>query len=120
MVFGQKGGLMKQEKVILDYGRKNRLSKLVQGGQGLVQPSQNLARKSTHQLSMSMNQFLNQHGQQQQPKLRNSSTVQQQPNQIRSSKYGGEQGAAAAGGEMRQSSRSRSPELGGGFPPSSH
>ena len=55
MTFGQKGTLMKQEKVILDYGRKNRLSKLVSGNQGMAPSSQNLGRKSTNQLSMSMN-----------------------------------------------------------------
>ena len=36
MAGAQKGGAMKQEKVILDYGRKHRLSKLVSGGQTLA------------------------------------------------------------------------------------
>lgn len=54
MVFGHKGSLMKQEKVILDYGRKNRIQKLVPGNHGLAQSSQNLSRKGTHQLSMNM------------------------------------------------------------------
>lgn len=93
---------MKQEKVILDYGRKNRLNKLVSGGQGLAQASQNLGRKGTHQLSMSMNQFLNQGGQHQQHKHRASST--QYPNQMKQKSMEVEQ---------RQSSKSRSPEMGG-------
>ena len=61
---------MKQDNIILDYGRKNRLSKLVSGGQGGITQgiTQNLARRGTQQLSMSMNQFLTQHGQNQQHK----------------------------------------------------
>jgi hypothetical protein len=99
MTFGQKVGPMKQEKVILDYGRKNRLSKLVAGGQGLPGPSQNLARKGTQQMSMSMNQFLNQSGPQQHAKHREGQMLH--PNQ---SKNNGEQ-------MYRASSKSRSPEL---------
>lgn len=50
MTIGQKGALMKQDRMILDYGRKNRLSKLVSGGnQGIVERGNpnNLLKKGT-------------------------------------------------------------------------
>lgn len=43
-MFGQKGSLMKQ----LDYGRKNRIQKLVNSTSSFSPNAQNLARKSAH------------------------------------------------------------------------
>ena len=53
-MLGQKGSLMNQ----LNYGRKNRIQKLVNSTASISPNAQNLARKSTQYQLGSLNQFL--------------------------------------------------------------
>lgn len=107
---------MKTEKVILDYGRKNRLSKLVSGGQALAQPSQHLSRKGTQQASMNMGQFLSQNAAHAKQNSRSGERMPQQVNPQKSTQrmpmYQSNQPSSIPDNEpQRHGGKVRSPQI---------